>query len=568
MSLLALLAATAPSGPVGPLIPVTATAPTADDTANTITIPTVEHVTYLIDGSPATGTIDVGNVTADVTVIAVGKQGYVVTGDDQWTFTFTASTAPVNLYPGATPQAVPAPIAHWDFREAAAPHYTTAATGADLPLQVGTIKTTEPPLAVDHEDGLRGLYTRGDQYLVLPGALAARLNRGASEGTTVSMAAWVWNAKYGQTFLGGIWGETFDPPTRQYGLFSDLPAYGGPRMACFHASKDGGPTPGKPYSTDYSATPPQATIGRWELHVGTYDGVQLVSYINGVANAHTSAPGSTRAGDGQRNPYTFLDGLNDAEEDFTVAALPDGSSNLYGLIADLRVWDVALTPGQVLTLATEHAPSPPAETAIDWAFTDQVNDEAVTTEEQFSQKQWTVDIGAPAADRVVLVGIAWRPQFSSPAILDSVLIAGAPATVVTTPSADTYAWAYAVVSAGTSTTVDVTWTNREVRWANLTVITLTGADPVHVDSGSGTAGYGVQGATRGGAAFALARTSANNTAWFGYGTKVHESRDNPDDTLGVACAMFPTLDHLTPTMWGQGSVGISTGAVVIAFDPA
>lgn len=54
-------------------------------------------------------------------------------------------------------------------------------------------------------------------------------------------------------FLGGIWQENNNDPRRQYGLFVDLPVYGGSEQVAGHVSFEGGATTGYPYSRDYSA---------------------------------------------------------------------------------------------------------------------------------------------------------------------------------------------------------------------------------------------------------------------------------------------------------------------------
>lgn len=71
---------------------VTAAAPTSDDTADTYTIPAVEGVQYLVDGSPATaGTVTVGDVDATIVITAEALEGYILEGTASWDLVFTAS---------------------------------------------------------------------------------------------------------------------------------------------------------------------------------------------------------------------------------------------------------------------------------------------------------------------------------------------------------------------------------------------------------------------------------------------------------------------------------------------
>ena len=116
--------------------------------------------------------------------------------------------------------------------------------------------------------------------------------------------------------------------------------------------RSGGPTPGYPFSRDYSASGQTFTRHVWQLHVGTYDGTYAVSYLDGVSVAYPSYKdklGNTYA----KNPYYFPDGLNPVPADFTVGAVQMASimgNYAEGTIAGLRVWDRALTADQVAAL--------------------------------------------------------------------------------------------------------------------------------------------------------------------------------------------------------------------------
>lgn len=68
---------------------VVATPPTFDTVTNTITIPTVTGVVYLIDNAPVTGTVVIDE---DTIVYARAEEGYLLSpsSDDDWYFAYTA----------------------------------------------------------------------------------------------------------------------------------------------------------------------------------------------------------------------------------------------------------------------------------------------------------------------------------------------------------------------------------------------------------------------------------------------------------------------------------------------
>jgi len=246
--------------------------------------------------------------------------------------------------PSGVPAGVPAPIAQWDFTESAAPFRTTS---GDLPLaQAG--RTAATRVATPWGTGLS---LTGSSYLRLPAASTGRLAVGASKNT-VTVAAWVRATDTDTGFVAGSWTEDANQPRRSYGLFYDLGTYGGADRANFHVSRSGGPTPGYPYSRDYSASGAKMTRSVWQLHVGTYDGAQAISYLDGVATAYpryTDPLGNTYA----KNPYLFPHGLNPIAGDFTVGGVQlTGKAGNFarGTVAKVRVWDRTLTAGEVKAL--------------------------------------------------------------------------------------------------------------------------------------------------------------------------------------------------------------------------
>ncbi|WP_139344358.1 LamG domain-containing protein [Rathayibacter sp. VKM Ac-2630] len=190
-------------------------------------------------------------------------------------------------------------------------------------------------------------------HLMVPKGELGPLNLGASTGA-VTIAVWVLSSAPGGSCLAGVWEESTVGPLRSYALFNNLPEYGGWERVCMHVSKTGGPTPGYPFSRDYSVEPRRITRGVWQLHVGTYDGAEAVSYLDGTATGYpkfTDKLGATYA----KNPYRFDEGLNAAPGDFVVGAVGrDGGmiNRFKGTLARLRVWDRALTAEQVKELYT------------------------------------------------------------------------------------------------------------------------------------------------------------------------------------------------------------------------
>ncbi|MGC5172013.1 LamG-like jellyroll fold domain-containing protein [Microbacterium sp. DT81.1] len=241
---------------------------------------------------------------------------------------------------------LPSPVASWRFTESAAPYQSTI-SGAPA-LRQGRISTATR-ISTPFGGGVR--FNGTNDYLVVPASSIGPLNAGATTNA-VTVAAWVYSTDTNNAMIAGCWQESLSDPRRSYALFNDLPMYGGDDMVCMEVSKSGGATPGYPYSIDYAAEPRKITRGRWQLHVGTYDGAQAVAYLDGVATpypSYTDKQGATYS----RNPYLYPDGLNATATDFMVGAVKrDGSLiNLHrGSIARLRVWNTALTAAQVRAL--------------------------------------------------------------------------------------------------------------------------------------------------------------------------------------------------------------------------
>lgn len=234
-------------------------------------------------------------------------------------------------------------IAEWNFQEPSAPFATV--DGAFPLSAVGSVPRVTSPwgYAVDIDGP--------PNYLRMLAADFGGLNMGRFTGK-VTVACWVNRQETDTGFIAGAWQEDSADPRRQYGLFIDLGSYGGGERGCFHVSKLGGPTPPLAFSRDYSATGNLVTNSVWQFHVGTYDGAEARSYLNGVFTPYedfTDTEGLTY----DKNPYAYPDGLNATPCEFTVGAvkLTAGMGNFFnGQIAKLRVWDRALTPAEIARL--------------------------------------------------------------------------------------------------------------------------------------------------------------------------------------------------------------------------
>ncbi len=271
--------------------------------------------------------------------------------------TWSSESSYVNAYGVATPvqtvesfDDIPKPLAQWDFTQAAAPFYTTDGDLGLLQGHTNLVKRITTPFGY-------GISCNGStSFLKLSQQQVGRLN--VAQGTgVVTVAAWVNTTDTNTGYVAGCWGEVDADPGRSYGLFYDLPTYGGADRVCMHVSIDGKPTPGYPYSRDYSTSSKMITLGVWQLYVGTYDGTQAISYLDGVAESVKNFKDS-KGKIYDKNPYFYPQGLNPHPYEFTVGAnrLNKGMSNFAkASFARIRVWDQCLTPQQIKRLYEEES---------------------------------------------------------------------------------------------------------------------------------------------------------------------------------------------------------------------
>ena len=248
-------------------------------------------------------------------------------------------------------------VGFWDFSESTAPYYSKAGMNVQ-PLTVGG--TAPVPSATPGPFGTGITFNGVSDYLKIPAAEVGPLNV-ARVGDEVTVVAWFRRGAVDQNnFVAGMWQENVVDHRRQYGLFVDLPLYGGNDSVCMHASRYGGASPGLPYSRDYSSSGRRiiaASDTTYRMIAGTYDGRRIVSYLDGVSDIRTSyTEPSAPSGAGltyDKNPYLFDLGLNrsTAPSDFTVGAvlLTSGMGNwLRGDLGGVAVFNRALTPAEIM----------------------------------------------------------------------------------------------------------------------------------------------------------------------------------------------------------------------------
>ena len=226
-----------------------------------------------------------------------------------------------------------------------------------------------------HRDPVTGgsLHFLGDGgHLKIPAARAAALDFGAVDAVTV--LALVCRDGPGTGFIAGLWQEDDEDPRRQYGLFMDLPTYGGGDQVAAHVSATGGPSPELPYSRDYAASARMVRPGAWRVIGMSYDGVEATAFLDGIADPRSDfievgppLGGGLRAA---KNPYAFPGGLNrGTRSDFTVGAvqLSSGIGNaLRGRIAQLAIWNRALAPEEITACSVDWTPAGQPLARFDW----------------------------------------------------------------------------------------------------------------------------------------------------------------------------------------------------------
>lgn len=209
-------------------------------------------------------------------------------------------------------------------------------------------------------------------HLHLPPEDVGDLDMSGADGVTVM--ALVHRDALGHGFIAGLWQERDSDPRRQYGLFIDLPVYGGGDQVIGHVSRSGGASPNLPYSRDYAASARMVRPGSWRVVAFRYDGAEVTAFLDGIADPRPEFEEvGPPLGEGLRyakNPFRFDDGLYEGPlPDFTLGAvrLSHRIGNAFcGGVAELAVWDRALTDGEVVALTAAWTPRDLPVVTFDW----------------------------------------------------------------------------------------------------------------------------------------------------------------------------------------------------------
>lgn len=258
-------------------------------------------------------------------------------------------------------------VAHWDFRN-----------GPDMADRSNPERTLHHSeignvsWRADDEAGGCMVFTGDGGHLRLPPEEVGDLD--LSGGSAATVMALVRREALGRGFIAGSWEEHDSDPRRQYGMFIDLPAYGGGDQVIGHVSRSGGVSPNLPYSRDYAASARMVRPGGWRVIAFRYDGEYVTAFLDGLADSRPEFEEvGPPLGEGLRyakNPYRFDEGLyRGPPGEFTVGAvlLSSGIGNAFcGGIAKIAVWERALSDEELRALTAEWIPRGLPVVSFDW----------------------------------------------------------------------------------------------------------------------------------------------------------------------------------------------------------
>lgn len=159
--------------------------------------------------------------------------------------------------------------------------------------------------------------------------------------------------------------------TRQYGSYFDAPFFLGWSHAHYspHIGAQDGPSPGYPWNRDYAGSARKYFTGvgqgQWHMEAFTYDGHQIVAYVDGltdiwkgVAEPAPIVPGFTMHETVDRNPYVLNKPINGSPttKRFTIGAALYGEPPFPGInftkgkLGGVAVFNRALTSDEILAI--------------------------------------------------------------------------------------------------------------------------------------------------------------------------------------------------------------------------
>lgn len=171
-----------------------------------------------------------------------------------------------------------------------------------------------------------------DDHMEVGDVPALRFQSGAADKMSISV--WVKIAsKTAEKKVVAKWEDEPDETQRSYLLTIDAGANDTPRFAITNASN----------TVAIASATTNMVIGQWYNIVGTYDGANVRIYVDGVEEGSAALTGaiksttaSVRIGSGSGGPTP--------EQPF------------HGDIGHVPAWGIALSPGEVQTLATDLSP--------------------------------------------------------------------------------------------------------------------------------------------------------------------------------------------------------------------
>jgi hypothetical protein len=191
------------------------------------------------------------------------------------------------------------------------------------------------------------------------------LNFGQLGDNAVSVLAWVKVTNPLGYYIAGVWQEGGIPTKRQYALYSNLALYGGGSRIMGQVDLSGGPTPGYPFSRDFSSPPAEIARSRWTFAAFTYDGTNSTCYQDARFEpwaSYTDVQGETYS----KNPYLYTSGLNPNPTRFDCGASLQSSDTssagqtvnpFHGEIGGVIVYSRALTQEELMQLHLATRPS-------------------------------------------------------------------------------------------------------------------------------------------------------------------------------------------------------------------
>jgi hypothetical protein len=269
-------------------------------------------------------------------------------------------------------------IAMWDFqRDSAGANTVTSHIGSQATTLTARGNKTVQKDNADPGPFGPSLDLDGATVFVKDGDLGA-LDVSTS-GSQITMVNWVNDVARnhddtgsGMAFRAGSHCEGGPGTARQYGSYFDGYFFLGPSHGHYTPAivPQDGPTPGYPWNRDYAGSARKYFTGvgqgQWHMEAFTYDGHQIVAYIDGLADIwndvpepEPTQPGFTLHQTVNRNPYVLDKPVNGSPttKRFTIGGVvlgdpPDypGFNFTKGKLGGVAVFNRALTAEEIMAI--------------------------------------------------------------------------------------------------------------------------------------------------------------------------------------------------------------------------